>query len=64
MMSFDATWYEGAPEPPSTEFYKGLGTWSPSKKKFPRGMDRFSAQMHQRGMKFGVWVEPERVDLN
>jgi alpha-galactosidase len=64
MMSFDATWYEGCPEPPGTNFSLGLGTWVPSKKKFPRGMEAWSAQVHGKGLKFGVWVEPERVDLN
>jgi alpha-galactosidase len=64
MMSFDATWYEGSPEPPGTNFSLGLGTWVPSRKKFPRGMEAWSAQVHRKGLKFGVWVEPERVDLN
>lgn len=57
----DAGWYEGSPQ--SGDFSLGLGTWRESTKKFPSGLRALSDYIHSKGMKFGLWVEPERVDL-
>jgi alpha-galactosidase len=38
-----------------------LGNWTVDKKKFPRGLDHFSKQIHDLGMQFGLWFEPEMV---
>lgn len=38
-----------------------LGNWTVDKRKFPQGLDHFSAQVHKMGMKFGLWFEPEMV---
>lgn len=43
---------------------KSLGEWSAHPEKFSRGIARISKYTHSRGMKFGVWVELESVDLN
>ena len=60
----DAGWYGGSsPEFSSNgDFSKGQGDWKVDPKKFPSGMKAFSDYVHSKGMKFGLWVEPERVD--
>ena len=40
----------------------GLGDWFPSPTKFPQGLTPLISAVHQLGMKFGVWVEPEMVN--
>ena len=37
----------------------GLGDWTPCPIKFPRGLAPLIAHVEQRGMEFGLWVEPE-----
>lgn len=58
----DAGWYEGSPN--FGDFSFGLGTWRENRDKFPSGLAAFSDYVHSKGMKFGLWVEPERVDLD
>ena len=41
----------------------GLGMWTPSTTKFPSGLKTFADRVRGLGMRFGLWVEPERVDL-
>jgi alpha-galactosidase len=57
----DAGWYAGSPTKPAS-FGIGLGTWTENRKKFPSGISAFADHVHSLGMKFGLWVEPERVD--
>ena len=59
----DAGWCEGAGELDDFDCASGLGTWRVDKEKFPRGLRELADRAHGLGMKFGVWVEPERVDL-
>ena len=40
----------------------GLGDWTPSKTKFPRGLDPLIQRVNELGMSFGLWVEPEAVN--
>jgi alpha-galactosidase len=40
----------------------GLGDWWPDKKKFPNGLKPLADAVHERGMKFGLWIEPEMVN--
>ncbi len=56
----DAGWYEGSPQ--VADFSFGLGTWRENREKFPSGLAAFSDYVHSKGLKFGLWVEPERVD--
>ncbi len=55
----DAGWYRGSPA--KGNFSKGLGDWV-ANDKFPSGLAAFSGHIRALGMKFGLWVEPERVD--
>jgi alpha-galactosidase len=50
----DAGWFEGA-------FSRGVGNWTIDREKFPNGLKPVADYVHQLGMKFGVWFEPERV---
>jgi alpha-galactosidase len=40
----------------------GLGDWTPDPAKFPEGFGAFVAGVRERGMEFGLWVEPEMVN--
>jgi len=55
----DAGWWEG---PPDTGLERGLGSWVPSREKFPGGLAGFADYVRQNGMKFGIWFEPERAN--
>ncbi|HEY3339071.1 MAG TPA: alpha-galactosidase [Propionicimonas sp.] len=39
----------------------GLGDWWPDGRKFPDGLDPLISGVLDRGMRFGIWVEPEAV---
>lgn len=56
----DAGWYTGCGV---GDFGHGLGNWTEHLGKFPKGLKALSDYVHQKGMKFGLWVEPERIDL-
>ena len=40
----------------------GLGDWQTNKKKLPRGLDYLIDHAHSKGLKFGLWIEPEMVN--
>jgi alpha-galactosidase len=63
LFELDAGWYERAGELGTWDFASGLGTFRVDKDKFPDGLRPLAEIAHGLGMKFGVWVEPERVDL-
>jgi alpha-galactosidase len=39
----------------------GLGDWTPDPVKFPRGLEPTIERVHELGMMFGLWVEPEMI---
>ena len=41
-----------------------LGDWNVFKKKFPNGLDHFADYVHDRGLKFGLWFEPEMISVD
>lgn len=57
----DAGWYIGAGRGGIADFTTGLGTWQVDASRFPSGLRALSDYAHERGMTFGIWVEPERV---
>jgi alpha-galactosidase len=57
----DAGWYTGAGRSGAGDFTSGLGSWQVDRAKFPSGLRALRDYAHDRGVKFGVWVEPERV---
>ena len=38
-----------------------LGDWEPNTAKIPEGIDYLASYAHERGLKFGIWIEPEMV---
>nr|WP_237530026.1 alpha-galactosidase [Streptomyces sp. SID5770] len=42
----------------------GLGDWTPHRRRFPQGLRPLSEHVRARGMRFGLWVEPEMVNLD
>ena len=42
--------------------HAALGDWFPNKKKFPNGLKAFVDKVKERGIKFGIWIEPEMVN--
>ena len=60
----DAGWYGGAGTTGRWDFETGLGVWQPDAARFPNGLAPLSDFAHSLGMKFGLWVEPDRANLN
>ncbi|MHB8974176.1 MAG: alpha-galactosidase [Pirellulaceae bacterium] len=53
----DAGWFEGG-------WPAGVGNWVPGPEQFPRGLRPLGEAAHRAGMKFVLWLEPERVSPN
>jgi alpha-galactosidase len=53
----DDGWFGGR-----TSDRAGLGDWWPNPDRFPKGLAPLIAHVHERGMRFGLWVEPEMVN--
>ena len=60
----DAGWWTGSDQQDSTNFTRQWGNWEVDPDRFPNGLGYLSDRAHELGMRFGVWVEPERVDLS
>ena len=43
---------------------QSLGDWYPNKKKLPNGLAGLAKKVNALGLDFGVWVEPEMVNVN
>jgi alpha-galactosidase len=61
LFMMDAGWYAGAGRGGPGDFTSGLGTWQVDRSRFPSGLRALRDYAHDRGLKFGIWVEPERV---
>jgi alpha-galactosidase len=53
----DAGWYEN----PTKLWWSGVGSWFPSKERFPRGLKPVTEAAKKWGKGFVLWFEPERV---
>ena len=40
----------------------GLGDWEPNLEKIPEGIDYVATYAHDKGLKFGIWIEPEMAN--
>ena len=40
----------------------GLGDWQVNIKKLPKGIGHLASYAHSKGLKFGIWIEPEMVN--
>lgn len=63
LFELDAGWYPPLNATDRFDFTAGLGSWQLDRSRFPNGLGALSNYAHAQGLKFGVWVEPERVDL-
>jgi alpha-galactosidase len=41
-----------------------IGDWTVDTVKFPHGLKPIIDEVHRHGMKFGLWIEPERITSN
>ncbi|MCY3899417.1 MAG: alpha-galactosidase [Caldilineaceae bacterium] len=53
----DASWYT----PPHGSWHATVGDWQVSFERFPGGLKPFRDYVHDKGMKFGLWMDGERV---
>jgi alpha-galactosidase len=60
----DAGWYERSDSQGPLDFSAGLGSWRADPARFPDGMKPLADYARSLGMRFGLWVEPERIDLS
>ena len=44
--------------------HSSLGDWFVDQKKFSNGISGFAKQVHDLGMKFGLWFEPEMISID
>jgi alpha-galactosidase len=63
LFQLDAGWYPPLNARDRFDFSAGLGSWQVDRERFPEGLGVLSDHAHRRGLKFAVWVEPERVDM-
>lgn len=59
----DAGWWLGAAAIDPFDFTSGLGRWVADPERFPSGLRGLRDYAHSLGLKFGIWMEPERVAL-
>jgi alpha-galactosidase len=60
----DAGWYADAGRENDSDFESGLGRLTADPDRFPSGLTALADHAHEAGMRFGLWVEPERVALD
>jgi alpha-galactosidase len=56
----DDGWFGG--KYPRNADSSGLGDWKPDPKKLPSGIGYLCEQAKSRGLRFGIWMEPEMVN--
>ena len=47
---------------PRVNDHAGLGDWEPNRQRLPNGLAPLAAEAVKRGLKFGIWIEPEMVN--
>ena len=56
----DDGWF--AKDFPRDDDTQGLGDWELNTDKIPEGIDYLASYAHEKGIKFGIWIEPEMVN--
>jgi len=59
----DASWYRDSDVTNKERWGVGLGSYTEDRRKLPNGLRHLSDVVHGLGMKFGLWVCPEMVDV-
>ncbi len=60
MFLLDDGWF--ANKYPRNSDRQGLGDWDETKDKLPNGVGKLVEEATKRGIKFGIWIEPEMVN--
>ncbi len=60
MFVLDDGWF--AMDHPRNNDKAGLGDWELNTNKLPEGIDYIASYAHSKGLKFGIWIEPEMVN--
>ena len=60
MFVLDDGWF--AKDYPRNGDDAGLGDWEVNTAKLPEGIDYVASYAHGKGLKFGIWIEPEMVN--
>lgn len=60
MFVLDDGWF--AQDHPRNDEKAGLGDWEVNRNKLPEGVDYVASYAHSKGLKFGIWIEPEMVN--
>lgn len=60
MFLLDDGWF--ANKYPRSSDRQGLGDWDVTKSKLPNGVGKLVEEATKRGIKFGIWIEPEMVN--
>lgn len=60
MFLLDDGWF--ANKYPRSSDTQGLGDWTETADKLPNGIGHLTAEARKRGIKFGLWIEPEMVN--
>jgi len=47
---------------PRVDDKAGLGDWQPNHRRLPNGLAPLASEAVKRGLKFGIWIEPEMVN--
>ncbi len=61
MFVVDDGWF--GPKYPRNDAVSSLGDWGIAKSKLPNGIRPLIDLTHKNGMKFGIWIEPEMVNV-
>ena len=60
MFLLDDGWF--ANKYPRSSDHQGLGDWEETTDKLPNGIGRLVEEAQKKGIKFGLWIEPEMVN--
>lgn len=60
MFLLDDGWF--ANKYPRSSDHQGLGDWEETKDKLPNGIGKLVKEANAKGVKFGLWIEPEMVN--
>lgn len=63
LFQLDAGCHAGAGLGGTYDFTSGLGSWAVDEHRFRDGLRGIAEMLREHGLKFGLWVEPERIDL-
>lgn len=58
LLVIDDGWFKGR-----NNDFTSLGDWVADKNKFPNGLGNFANRVREKGLTFGIWVEPEMISF-